>query len=132
MMMNNRAMQSYQSISAHTSVGISEPADLILLVFEKLFDHLNAAEQELLRNENAQVPFTKAIDIFTIGLVPALDIEQGGQIASNLASLYDWSIRHLLKAQIQKDPKMVREVNYVLFPIYESWRDAVVPLGKVA
>jgi len=26
----------------------------------------------------------------------------------------------------------VREVHDVLLPIYESWRDAVVPLGKVA
>jgi flagellar protein FliS len=125
-------MQSYQSISAQTSVGISEPADLILLVFEKLFDHLNAAEQDLSRGENAQVPFDKAIDIFTIGLVPALDLERGGQIAANLASLYDWSIRHLLKAKIHKDAAMVREVHDVLLPIYESWRDAVVPLGKVA
>jgi len=131
-MMNNRAMQSYQSISAHTSVGISKPAELILLVFEKLFDHLNTAEQELMRNESAQVPFDKALDIFTIGLVPALDVERGGEIASNLASLYDWSIRHLLKAKIQKEPKMVREVHDVLLPIYQSWRDAVVPLGKVA
>ena len=131
-MMLNRALQSYQSINAHTSVGISEPADLILLVFEKLFDHLNAAQQDLSCGENAQVPFDKALDIFTIGLVPALDLERGGQIAANLASLYDWSIRHLLKAKIHKDAKMVREVHDVLLPIYESWRDAVVPLGKVA
>jgi flagellar protein FliS len=125
-------MQSYQAINAQTSVGISEPADLILLVFEKLFDHLNAAEKKLFQQESAQIPFDKAIDIFTIGLVPALDIERGGEIASNLASLYDWSIRHLMKAKIHKDPVMVREVHDVLLPIYESWRDAVVPLGKVA
>lgn len=131
-MLNNRAMQSYQAINAQTSVGISEPADLILLVFEKLFDHLNAAEKKLIEQENAQIPFDKALDIFTIGLVPALDIERGGEIASNLASLYDWSIRHLMKAKIHKDPVMVREVHDVLLPIYESWRDAVVPLGKVA
>ena len=131
-MLNNRAMQSYQSIDAHTSVGISEPADLILLVFDKLFDHLNAAEQDLARNENAHIPFDKAIDIVTIGLVPALDIERGGEIATNLARLYDWSIRHLLKAKIHKDPQMVRDVHDVLLPIYESWRDAVVPLGKLA
>jgi flagellar protein FliS len=131
-MLNNRAMQSYQSISNQTSVGISEPADLILLVFEKLFDHLNAMEQDLVKGENPQLPFDKALDIFTIGLVPALDVERGGEIATNLASLYDWSIRHLLKARLQKDPKMVREVHDVLLPIYQSWRDAVVPLGKVA
>jgi flagellar protein FliS len=131
-MLNNRAMQSYQAINAQTSVGISEPADLSLLVFEKLFDHLNAAEKKLIEQENAQIPFDKALDIFTIGLVPALDIERGGEIASNLASLYDWSIRHLMKAKIHKDPVMVREVHDVLLPIYESWRDAVVPLGKVA
>lgn len=131
-MLNNRAMQSYQAINAQTSVGISEPADLILLVFEKLFDHLNAAEKKLIEQESAQIPFDKALDIFTIGLVPALDIERGGEIASNLASLYDWSIRHLMKAKIHKDPVMVREVHDVLLPIYESWRDAVVPLGKVA
>lgn len=129
--MMNRAIQSYQTVAAHTSVGASNSAELIMLVFEKLFDHLNTAEQELVRQGNPEQSFDKAIDIFTIGLIPALDVDQGGEIARNLASLYDWSIRQLLKAKLRKDPQMVREVHDVLMPIYESWRDAVVPLGKV-
>ena len=127
----NRAIHSYQTVAAHTSVGGSNPSELILLVFEKLFDHLNTAAQELSRQGNPEQSFDKAIDILTVGLIPALDTERGGEIALNLASLYDWSIRQLLKAQLRKDPQMVREVHDVLLPIYESWRDAVVPLGKI-
>jgi flagellar protein FliS len=95
------------------------------LVFEKLLDHLLSAEKQMQAGELAIEPLDKALDIFKIGLIPALDFEKGGEIAKNLASLYDWSIRHLLKARINKDPAMVNEVREVLMPIYEAWQGVV-------
>jgi flagellar protein FliS len=123
--MTNKAVAGYKNIFAETSVGIARPENLILLVFEKLLDHLLSAEKQMQAGELAIEPLDKALDIFKIGLIPALDFEKGGEIAKNLASLYDWSIRHLLKARINKDPAMVNEVREVLMPIYEAWQGVV-------
>lgn len=123
--MTNRAVAGYKNIFAQTSVGIARPENLILLVFEKLLDHLLSAEKQMLVGELAIEPLDKALDIFKIGLIPALDFEKGGDIAKNLGSLYDWSIRHLLKARINKDANMIKEVREVLMPIYEAWQGIV-------
>lgn len=123
--MTNKAVAGYKNIFAETSVGIARPENLILLVFEKLLDHLLAAEKQMQAGELAVEPLDKALDIFKIGLIPALDFEQGGDIAKNLAALYDWSIRHLLKARINKDANMIKEVREVLMPIYEAWQGVV-------
>jgi flagellar protein FliS len=123
--MTNKEVAGYKNIFAETSVGIARPENLILLVFEKLLDHLLSAEKQMQAGELAIEPLDKALDIFKVGLIPALDFEKGGEIAKNLASLYDWSIRHLLKARINKDPAMVNEVREVLMPIYEAWQGVV-------
>lgn len=123
--MTNKAVTGYKNIFAETSVGIARPENLILLVFEKLLDHLLSAEKQMAAGELAIEPMDKALDIFKMGLIPALDFEKGGDIAKNLGSLYDWSIRHLLKARINKDAQMVAEVREVLMPIYEAWQGVV-------
>jgi flagellar protein FliS len=123
--MTNKAVAGYKNIFAQTSVGIARPENLILLVFERLLDHLLSAEKQMQVGELAIEPLDKALDIFKIGLIPALDFEKGGDIAKNLGSLYDWSIRHLLKARINKDALMIKEVREVLMPIYEAWQGVV-------
>lgn len=124
-MVHNKATLGYRNVDAQTSVNIARPENLILLVFQKLMDHLQTAEVLLETGELANEPIDKAIDIFQIGLIPALDPEKGGDIARNLANLYDWSIRHLLKAKINKDVQFVREVRTVLVPVVEAWQSIV-------
>lgn len=125
-MVHNKATLGYRNVDAQTSVNIARPENLILLVFQKLLDHLQMAEVLLEGGELANEPIDKAIDIFQIGLIPALDPEKGGDIALNLANLYDWSIRHLLKAKINKDVQFIREVRTVLSPVVEAWQSIVV------
>ena len=123
--MSNKAVAGYSEINAETSVAISSPGNLILLVYDKLLGHLLAVESQLLTGEMPGESFNKAMDIFKMGLIPALDFEQGGEVAQNLSRLYDWSVRHLLKAKLNKDPRMVREVYDVLMPVYEAWQGIV-------
>lgn len=124
--MSNKALQGYQNIFAQTSVESVRPENLIALIFEKLLDHLMNAEKQLQAGGLAIEPLDKALDIFKIGLMPALDFEKGGDIAQNLGKLYDWSIRTILKARINKDPAMIREVYEVLLPVKDAWHTLLV------
>jgi flagellar protein FliS len=54
-------------------------------------------------------------------LAGVLDLEQGGEVAASLNSLYDFWQRHLMKARFEKDPKKVEQVAEQLGRLRDSW-----------
>ena len=50
-----------------------------------------------------------------------LDVEQGGEVAGNLAGLYDFYLRQCTRARFAQDPKIIDEVNAMLGRLRESW-----------
>ena len=52
---------------------------------------------------------SKAMDILN-ELDTALDMDAGGEIASNLRSLYAFMRRHILQGHTRNDPQMFRDV----------------------
>ena len=55
------------------------------------------------------------------GLRVSLDAEQGGDIAKNLDSLYDYMERRLLEANIQNKVEYLDEVINLLLEIKSGW-----------
>ena len=51
-----------------------------------------------------------------------LNMEEGGEIAANLQSLYRFMVRHLQKANIDCDTRKVREVINCLETLNEGWK----------
>jgi flagellar protein FliS len=62
-----------------------------------------------------------AMDILT-QLCMSLDHEQGGQVASNLDSLYRFMIARLVRTNLLNDPEPARDVLRMLEPLYNAWR----------
>ena len=50
-----------------------------------------------------------------------LNLEAGGEIASNLQGLYVFFSRHLIEAQIEKDPAKIEWVGAQLGELREAW-----------
>jgi len=63
----------------------------------------------------------KAMDII-IELSSVLDMEAGGEIASDLRRLYDFMVFHLTQANVKNDPKMIGEVIALLEDINQGWK----------
>ena len=57
-----------------------------------------------------------------VQLHEALDLEQGGHVAANLDNLYRFMITRLARANLSNDPQPVRDVLYLLEPLYDAWR----------
>lgn len=119
----SKVANAYSSISAETSIKDSSPLELILLVFDKIFDHLIRGKKELALGETGAEALTKAVDLLNVGLIASLDKESGGQIAENLEAVYIWAIHKIIEARLNKKPDRIDEVVKVLTPIYEGWRD---------
>jgi flagellar protein FliS len=91
------------------------------LVYERLFDHLKIGKKELENGRYAIESFTKAHDLIQQGLVACIDYEEGGDIAQSLGAIYEWSLREILSARLNRSPEKIQEVLDVLTPLYEAW-----------
>jgi flagellar protein FliS len=63
----------------------------------------------------------KAQDIID-ELNAVLDIEVGGEIATNLRKLYCFMYNHLSQANTKSDPKMVRDVIKLMEELNQGWK----------
>lgn len=54
-----------------------------------------------------------------------LDLDQGGEIAANLQSLYEWSHDQLVLANTGKNPALLPPVRQVISELREAWRTGV-------
>jgi flagellar protein FliS len=96
---------------------------LIVLLYEGAIKFLKLSVQEI-QNGNWAAKgqhITKATDIIN-DLNNSLDMEVGGEVASNLRKLYSFMIRHLGQANMKRDAKMVQEVISILEELNEGWK----------
>ncbi len=59
-------------------------------------------------------------------LQASLNFEEGGEIAENLNSLYDYIIRELLFANLKNDIERIKKLQDVVIPIIEAWSEISV------
>jgi flagellar protein FliS len=118
-----RAHNRYREIDNVGSVTGRSPIELILLVYDRTADKLRAAEAAIDSNraDLLGTALGDAIDLISQGLMAALDYERGGEIAVNLGSIYDYSVRRLLYANLQRDANVVREIANLLAGLREAW-----------
>jgi flagellar protein FliS len=58
-------------------------------------------------------------------LMASLDFEQGGEIASNLFSLYAWFNRELMEANIEQNARRLANVRNLINELREAWQSIV-------
>ena len=55
-------------------------------------------------------------------LMNTLDMEKGGEVATNLYSLYDFMNRKLIEANVDKDIEKIETVEEMMMELLESWK----------
>lgn len=127
------ARNRYRAIDNVTSVSGRSPAELILLVYDRIGDKLGRAEAALAQQSYREFQATvrEATDLITQGLIAALDFERGGEVAHNLSRLYDYAVRRLLQANLQGDITPVREVAELLRGLRTTWAGLLAPAGSL-
>jgi flagellar protein FliS len=119
--MTNKAAFKYADSDNLTSVLAADARELIVLIHERIFDHLNIAKKALEKNEMPVDSFVKAGDLILKGLLGCLDYEKGKEIAQNLSLIYIWSLQELICARAEHSASRVQDVINTLNPLYEAW-----------
>ena len=119
------AANAYRQVGAHSGVENASPHQLIQMLFDGLFQSLNAARGAMERGEVEEKGrhISKSVRILQEGLVMGLDLEKGGELAANLKLLYDYSVAQLTKANIHSDVVLVEEVIKLLQPVAQGWKE---------
>jgi len=96
---------------------------LIVLLYDGAIKFLKLAISELQAGnyEGKGKYIIKAQDIIN-ELNAVLDMEAGGEIASNLRKLYIFMNERLSEANIKCDPQMIREVINLMEELNQSWK----------
>ena len=119
--MGSKSALAYAANSIETGVVAANSSQLIVLVYERLFDHLKIGKKELESGRYGIESFTKAHDLIQQGLVACIDYKEGGDIAQSLGAIYEWALREIINARVAKSPEKVQEILDVLTPLYEAW-----------
>ncbi|MFM2241051.1 MAG: hypothetical protein RJA69_2425 [Pseudomonadota bacterium] len=119
--MSQRALNAYAATERETAVSSARPIDLVVLVFQRVLDHLRHGRQMMQQQEDSAVPLTKALQLINAGLQACLDRQQGGDIADNLGHLYEWANREIMLARLKKDSDRITSVIEVLTTVSSAW-----------
>ena len=132
-MMQSRAAAQYRTVQIQGLVADASPTRLVQLMFEHILSNLATARGCIQRlHGNLPLPdviakgaaMGKAVRL--IGQLQAtLDMDKGGQIAENLAQLYDYMLRRLTLANATNDAAIVCEVAGLVGTIKQGWDQIV-------
>ena len=116
-----RALFSYGSVT-QTKADTADSHELVKLLFQGLTDRVAAARNALARGDRMERAnsVTRAQKIL-FGLRQTLDFEQGGELARNLDSLYDYCTRRLTEGHAREDDTVFKEVHELMVQIRDAW-----------
>lgn len=119
------AAQSYASVKVHSGVESASPHRLIQMLFEGALERIAQAKGAMLQKQIARKGelIGKAAAIVG-GLQGSLNDNEGGELAENLDSLYDYIIRRLSQANHENNPEYLDECGRLLGEIKSGW-DAI-------
>lgn len=120
--MNQAAMKQYQTIGVQSGVTDASSHQLISMLMAGALDRVASAKGAIRRGETSRKGelLSEAISI-TDGLRASLDLNRGGEISQNLASLYDYLEQRMIQANLNSDEACLDEVSALLLEIKGGW-----------
>lgn len=122
--MYNSGIKAYAQVSVESAVMSASPHQLIVMLFDGAVSSLVRARLFLQQGDIIAKgeALSKAINIIDNGLKAGLDHDKGGDVATNLSSLYDYMVRRLLQANLHNDGQAIEEVEGLLSNIAGAWK----------
>jgi len=120
----------YAEAYKQTAVTTSDPGKLIVMLYDGAIRFLTLATDRLDKRDSfgANENLIKGKSIIA-ELMASLNLEKGGEIASNLQRLYAYMFNQLVDANVGKDGGRVQHVIELLKELRTAWQ-SIPPSGK--
>ncbi|HWI65647.1 MAG TPA: flagellar export chaperone FliS [Symbiobacteriaceae bacterium] len=113
-----------------TAIQTAPPEQLVVMLYDGAIRFLEQAKVGLNEGKDVSEPLAKAQDII-VELASSLN-RAAGEVAENLARLYDFWLQWLLQAQIHRSPAKVDEVLGMVRELREAWATIAMQQRKAA
>ena len=122
------AIQAYAKVGLESGVAGADSHKLILMLYQGALLAIALAKKQMQQKKVAAkgASISKAIMIIDDGLQSCLDKKEGGEVAQNLAALYDYMKQRLLLANLKNDASILDEVSSLLSELNRAW-EAIRP-----
>jgi len=100
----------------------ASPVGRVIMLYEQAIQDLGGAISAMAAQDIEQRTRLLSHALLVIGQLQAcLDLERGGEVASNLDRFYDLVRKRLLEAQLQASAVIVREQMDLLLSVRSDW-----------
>jgi flagellar protein FliS len=113
----------YRRIDIETGVSGASSHHLITMLFNGALDAMTQGKGALASRDvpTKCAALTKAVRIVDEGLKAALNLNDGGELALNLADLYTYIAKQLTLANVRNDMQAIDECHRLLAPLRDAW-----------
>jgi flagellar secretion chaperone FliS len=125
---HNSKLATYQSVAVHGGIAADDPHHLVLMLMDGALQRIATARGCLERRELGQKAQLLQRTVAIIAeLRGSLDQQRGGELAQNLAELYEYMTRQLLRANTENKAHFLDEVAGLLGEVRAAW--VAVPMA---
>ena len=126
---NRQYAEHYRKVGVTTRVNDADPHKLVALLLGGACERIRLAVACLAQNDQARKGKAIGEACAIVGhLSGSLDHEAGGEIADNLAALYDYVSRRLTEGNLHNDAGALQECLHLLGEIEGAWN--AIPVGQ--
>ena len=124
-MNTSNALKEYRSVGVQTGVTDASAHKVVSMLIDGVLERVAIAKGAIERGDVALKGESISRSISIVDTLRAsLNHQQGGEIAANLASLYDYMEKRLLEVNLHNDASILDEVAALMQEIKLGW-DAI-------
>ena len=119
-----QGMSAYRDVDINTRNASQDQYELVLMMFDGVLESVTRAKGAIVNTEieTKVSEISRAIRILQEGLRTSLDLDNGGELAKNLASLYDYCVARLTQANALNSVELLDEVINLIKSVADAWR----------
>ncbi len=136
---SRNALTAYSQVGLDAKVAAASPHGLITMLFEGAISAVTKARYLTMEVDSGDktpqliadkgLAVSKAIAIIEDGLKASLNLEIGGELATNLSDLYEYLGRRLIEANLNNNVAILDEVSHRLTELKEAWQSIELRQG---
>ena len=119
---NTAKLAAYRSTAVHSGVDAADPHRLIVMMMDGAMERIATARGLMTHGASAEKAqlLHRAVAIID-ELRNSLDFKAGGELATNLDSLYEYMCHRIMQANGSNKPEWLDEVSRLLSEIRAAW-----------
>lgn len=124
-------LAAYQTVAVHGGVAAADPHRLILMLMDGALERIASAKGAMENGApEARARLLHRVVAIVDELRGSLNLTAGGELATNMADLYEYCGRQILRANLESRTDLLDEVSHLLREIRSAWIQIPSQLGQ--